>query len=204
MSLDTTDGRALSASAHDRTVRISAVPSSGLFSRLIAAEGWSSEQTPNGVFVTHLIERLDGAGSTIANQPGARAGLIEVARSARGRPSGAIVEHIKGQKGSWPDPLMPEQARSNYAAGVFRYLLARSILRPVLPVSCPNCGTSVCIRPEDLRTLMKCDLCLQDYPLGLALGLKVNGRNDWHYQLASHVDHSRLSEVLAAWLLRRS
>jgi hypothetical protein len=193
----TSDGRVLSTSQNDRNVRVSAVPSDGIFGKLIAADGWRSDQTPGGVFVTRLIERLGGVGSTIANQPGARAGLIEVARSPRGRTSGAVVQRIMQRKGSWPNPLVPVHRRSDYAAGVFRYLLSRGILRPVLPISCPHCTTSTSVRPEDLQTVMKCDLCLHEYPLGLALGIRTSGRNEWLYQLASHVDQSRLSEALA-------
>ena len=43
----------------------------------------TERQTPGGVFVTRFIERLGGPGSTVANQPGARAALLEVARSER-------------------------------------------------------------------------------------------------------------------------
>ncbi len=43
---------------------------------------------------------------------------------------------------------------------------------------------------------MKCEMCLRDFPLGLALGMKANGRNDWLYQVAGHVGHERLSEAL--------
>jgi hypothetical protein len=193
----TSCGRALSGSMHDRTTRLSAVPSSDLFGKVIEADGWSSEQTQDGVFITRLIERLGGPASTIANQPGARAGLIQVARSPQGQRSGAIVQYITRFKGSWPDPLRSERVQADYAAGVFRYLLGRGLLRPVLPVSCPHCGTSVSVRPEDLRTEMRCDLCLQDYPLGLALGHRTSARNEWLYQLAGHVDQARLREVLA-------
>jgi hypothetical protein len=43
---------------------------------------------------------------------------------------------------------------------------------------------------------MKCEMCLKDFPLGLALGMNPNGRNDWLYQLAGHVSDSRISEIL--------
>ena len=43
---------------------------------------------------------------------------------------------------------------------------------------------------------MKCEMCLSEFPLGLALGTKVNGRNDWLYQIAGHVPPERLSEAL--------
>jgi len=89
------DGRALSVSSGAREVLISAVPSSTILGKLIEEPGWSARQTPGGVFVTRFIERLGGPGSTVANQPGARAALLEVARSERGRPSGAIVQSIK-------------------------------------------------------------------------------------------------------------
>ena len=102
------DGRALSVSSGAREVLISAVPSSTILGKLIEEPGWSARQTPGGVFVTRFIERLGGPGSTVANQPGARAALLEVARSEQGRPSGAIVQSIKRWQGSWPEPLAGE------------------------------------------------------------------------------------------------
>ena len=192
----TADGRALSISSSAQTISISAVPSIAIFNKLIESSGWSGHQTPGGVFLTRLIERLGGPGSTIANQPGARAGLIDVARSQRGCPSGAIIQYIRKYQGSWPDPFASSQARSNYPGQVFRYLLARGILRPVLPVGCPHCTTSTAVRPEDIATQMKCEMCLQEFPLGLALGISSGKSHDWLYQLAGHVDQSRLSEAL--------
>ena len=188
------DGRALSVSSGAREVPISAVPSSTILGKLIEAPGWSARQTPGGVFVTRFIERLGGPGSTVANQPGARAALLEVARSERGLPSGAIVQSIKRWQGSWPEPLAGDAA--GYPAAVFQFLLRQAILRPVLPVDCPYCTSSIAFRPEDLATQMKCEMCLREFPLGLALGMKANGRNDWLYQIAGHVGHERLSEAL--------
>jgi hypothetical protein len=192
----TADGRALSISSSEQTVPISAVPSIVIFNKLIEAGGWSGLQTPGGVFLTRLIERLGGLVSTIANQPGARAGLIDAARSQRGRPSGAIVQYIRKYQGSWPSPFVSSELRSNYPGQVFRYLLAKGILRPVFPVACPHCTTSTAVRPEDLATQMKCEMCLQDFPLGLALGISGSRSHDWLYQLAGHIDQRRLSEAL--------
>ena len=129
------DGRALSISSGNREVTISAVPSSAILGELIEGLGWSARQTPGGVFVTRFVERLGGPGSTVANQPGARAALIEVARSERGLPSGAIIQRIKQRQGSWPEPLAGD--RASYPAAVFQFLLRQAILRPVLPVECP-------------------------------------------------------------------
>ena len=188
------DGRVLSVSAAAREVLISAVPSVVIFGNLLDGPGWSARQTPGGVFVTRFIERLGGAGSTVANQPGARAVLIEVARSERGLPSGAIVRAIKRRQGSWPEPLGSDA--DGYPASVFQFLLRQAIVRPVLLVDCPYCTSSVAFRPEDLTAQMKCEMCLREFPLGLALGMKANGRNDWLYQVAGHVGHDRLSEAL--------
>lgn len=192
----TADGRVLSASSSAQAVSISAVPSVAIFGKLIEEDGWSARQTPGGVFVSRLIERLGGPRSTIANQSGARAGLLEAARSPQGRPSGAIIQRIRQYQGAWPDAFASSRAKADYPGSVFRYLLARGILRPALPVSCPHCTTSTAVRPEDLATQMTCEMCLQDFPLGLALGMSTNGRNDWHYQLAGHVSEDRLRETL--------
>ena len=188
------DGRVLSVSSGARDVTISAVPSSVILGELIEGRGWSARQTPGGVFVTRFVERLGGPGSTFANQPGARAALLEVARSERGLPSGAIVQSIKRWRGSWPEPLAGDAA--GYPASVFQFLLRQAILRPVLPVDCPYCTSSVAFRPEDLASQIKCEMCLREFPLGLALGMKTNGRNDWLYQVAGHVGHERLKEAL--------
>ncbi len=188
------DGRALSVSSGAREVSISAVPSIAILGHLLEGPGWCARQTPGGAFVTRFIERLGGAGSTIANQPGARAALTAVARSERGMLSGAIVQAIKRWQGSWPEPLAGDAA--GYPASVFQFLLRQAILHPVLPVDCPYCTSSVAFRPEDLTAQMKCEMCLREFPLGLALGMRVNGRNDWLYKLAGHVGHDRLSEAL--------
>ena len=188
------DGRVLSASVGAREVLISAVPSIRVLDELLEEPGWSAQQTQGGVFVTRFIDRLGGPDSTVANQPGARAALTVVSRSERGRPSGAIVDAIRKRQGSWPDPLTGDA--SGYPAAVFRFLLRQGILRPVLPVVCPQCTSSVAFRPEDLMTQMRCEMCLREFPLGLALGMKPNGRNDWLYQLAGHVGPGRLSEAL--------
>lgn len=188
------DGRVLSASAGDREVVISAVPSIAVLGKLLEVPGWSARQTPGGMFITRFVERLGGAGSTLANQPGARAALTEVARSQRGLPSGAIVQAVKKRQGEWPESLRGDIAA--YPAEVFRFLLRQAILRPVLPVECPHCANSIAFRPEDLTATMKCEMCLRDFPLGLALGMKPSGHNDWLYQLAGHMGHERLSEAL--------
>ena len=188
------DGRVLSVSSGARDVTISAVPSNVILGELIEGQGWSARQTPGGVFVTRFVERLGGPGSTFANQPGARAALLEVARSEQGLPSGAIVQSIKRWRGSWPEPLAGDAA--GYPASVFQFLLGQAILRPVLPVDCPYCTSSVVFRPEDLASQIKCEMCLREFPLGLALGMKTNGRNDWLYQVAGHVGHERLKEAL--------
>jgi len=188
------DGRVLSVSVGARELTISAVPSIAIIGNLLDAPGWSARQTPGGIFVTRLVERLGGAGSTIANQPGARAALLAVARSERGLPSGAIIQAVKRWQGSWPVPPWGDAA--GYPADVFQFLLRQAILRPVLPIDCPYCTSSIVFRPEDLATQMKCEMCLREFPLGLALGKRPNGRNEWLYQLAGHVGHDRLSEAL--------
>lgn len=188
------DGRVLSVSSGARETLISAVPSGVIFGKLIESPGWTARQTPGGVFVTRFIERLGGPESTLANQPGARAALLKVAQSERGLQSGAIVQNIRRWQGSWPDPLAGNAA--DYPKAVFQFLLGQAILRPVLPVECPYCTSSIAFRPEDLATQMRCEMCLREFPLGLALGMNANGRNDWLYQIAGHVGRERLREAL--------
>ena len=189
-------GRALAVHASDQTAVVAAVPSLALVNQLIESPGWNGRRTEGGVFVSRLIERLGGPGSTIGNQPGARAGLLQAAKSIDGRPSGAIVQSIRQSQGSWPDPFASAEIRAAYSTQVFRYLLSRSILRPVLPVVCPSCTTRTVVRPEDLSTQLKCEMCLEEFPLGLALGMSTSGHNDWLYRVAGHVSAGRLSEAL--------
>lgn len=188
------NGRVLAASSGIREVIISAVPSTAILEALIEAPGWTAQQTPGGVFLTRFIERLGGTESTLANQPGARAALAKVARSERGLQSGAIVRTVRSLQGTWPGPLARDSA--SYPAEVFRFLLRQGILRPVLPVDCPYCTSSIAFRPDDLATQIKCEMCLREFPLGLALGMKPNSRNEWLYQVAGHVGIDRLSEAL--------
>ncbi|HUC25927.1 MAG TPA: hypothetical protein VMA73_24750 [Streptosporangiaceae bacterium] len=188
------EGLVLSASSGTREVLVSAVPSSTILDKMIEGTGWSAHQTPGGVFMTRFIERLGGPGSTLANQPGARAALLDVAGSQQGRPSGAIVESVKRWRASWPEPLAGNA--EGYPAAVFQFLLRQAILRPVLPIECPHCTSLVVFRPEDLATQMKCEMCLREFPLGLAMGMKPGRRNEWRYQLAGHVGTERLREAL--------
>jgi hypothetical protein len=83
---------------------------------------------------------------------------------------------------------------AEYPTEIVRYLLARKVLHPVLPIRCPRCSAEVPLRPEDLRSDHHCDLCGADTPLGLALGYKM--RNDWVYRLAAEISPERLSETL--------
>ena len=91
-------------------------------------------------------------------------------------------------------PFRVGHAALNSHIGVFYYLLRQRLLRPVLPVTCPHCTTTTAMTPEQLITDMRCEMCLDEFPIGYALG--QHARNDWHYQLAGHVGVERLSETL--------
>ncbi|MGH3852080.1 MAG: hypothetical protein ACRDR6_01000 [Pseudonocardiaceae bacterium] len=193
----THDGRALGVSAKTETIKIHAIPSMMIIEKLAQADGWSCQQNDNGIFACQLVERLGGPGYSIANQPGIRAALEDAALSANGCTSGQLVQKIQRFQGDWPDPLSHKSLEEDYPGNVLRHLLNIKILQPVLPIICPHCRTKTPRTPENLASEMTCQMCLRQFPLGLSLALSVNGRNDWLYQLASHVSIHKLREVLS-------
>lgn len=191
----THSGRAMGIVVETEKITVSAIPTLEVMDEMLAPSQ-ALRQNDNGVFAAQLVDRLGGLHSTLANQPGVREVLRSAAASSRGKSSGHLIAILRKGQGSWPDPLMHASIRRDYVGSAFRNLLATKILRPVLPLGCPYCKTRFSARPEDLSTDMACEMCLRTFPLGLALGLSLNGRNDWRYQLAGHIDLQRLSEVL--------
>ena len=192
----TGDGRAFSVDAGAEQVDVWPVLSMRVFERLLAGDDWQFSQSESGKFATRLIELLGGSSSSVGNQPAVRAVLAEAARAPGGKPLAALVEAARKRQGRWPDDIVHRPAdREAYPTEVVNYLLSRKMLRPYLPVRCPACATTTPLRPEDLSTDIRCEMCSESFPLGLALGL-ARKRVDWVYRLAGNVPPDRLAEVL--------
>lgn len=192
----TGNGRAFSVDAGAEQAEVWPVLSLRVFDRLLASDEWQLSQSESGKFATRLMELLGGRSSTVANQPAARAVLAEATRAPGGKPLAALIEAARKQQGSWPDDIIAGPAqREAYPAQVVNYLLSRKMLRPYLPVRCPSCATTTPLRPEDLSTDIRCEMCSESFPLGLALGV-ARKRPDWVYRLAGNVPHDRLGAVL--------
>jgi hypothetical protein len=192
----TGDGRAFSVDAAAEQADVWPVLSLRVFERLLASDEWQFSQSESGKFATRLMELLGGRSSTVANQPAARAVLAVAARAPGGKPLAALIEAARRQQGRWPDDIIPRPAqREAYPGQVVNYLLSRKMLRPYLPVRCPSCATTTPLRPEDLSTDIRCEMCSESFPLGLALGA-ARKRIDWVYRLAGNVPPDRLAEVL--------
>jgi hypothetical protein len=188
-------GRAVGVRVDADAVLIEPVSSFSVFQRLLDGAGWTCSISESGRFASRLIELLGGIGNEAGNQPAVRAVLNEVARTPRGRPFDALVQTARQHQGSWPGPLSSSTAHSAYPRNVVLYLLARKLLRPILPVKCPRCATESASRPDDLADEVRCEMCSEIFPLGLALGV-AGRRVDWRYRLAGNVSPDRLAEPL--------
>jgi hypothetical protein len=191
----TGDGRAVGVRVDADAVLLEPVRSFAVFERLFDGSGWTCSHSDSGRFASRLIELLGGTGSQAGNQPAVRAVLNEAARTPRGRPFDALVQTARQHQGPWPGPFSSPTGRSNYPRNVILHLLARKLLRPLLPVKCPRCATESTIPPDDLADEIRCEMCSETFPLGLALGL-AGRRLDWRYRLAGNVSPNRLAETL--------
>ena len=77
------------------------------------------------------------------------------------------------------------------------YLLQQRLIRAFLPVKCPTCAiTMLHLSRKDLAAEIRCEMCSNEVPLGLALAL-AGKRSDWVYRLASAVHDDKLRETLS-------
>lgn len=189
------EGFAVAVRADADFVSASPVRSLDVFSTMAASPGWSYRQSDNGRFSSRLIDRMGGRASHVANQPAMRTVLQRVASSHGGQPLRSLVGLVKRDPGAWPHLLM-RVSSADYPKEVVRFLIARKIIHPVLPVRCIQCSAEVALRPEDLKSDHHCDLCGADMPLGLPIS--ENARNDWLYRLAAEISPQRLTETLPA------
>jgi hypothetical protein len=121
--------------------------------------------------------------------------LYATSSADRSMPFARLLETASKARGNWPDPLSPEQPK-DYAKRVVLSLANSGLLVPTVSMRCPACATETDIRPEDLASDMRCEVCGSPVKLGLALGLQGQG-NPWRYRLAAHVPPGRLRSGLA-------
>lgn len=188
------DGRVIGVQAGCEHVSIRLTPSFSILESFFEGSPWQCSQTDNGRFGARLIDLVGGIPRQAGNQPAVRAVLSKAARSGhRGRPLAALIEYAKSDQDDWPGLFGSAQARRDYGQNVVYTLLSRKLLRPILPIRCPNCRTESHLTPDDLRSDFACEMCGEEFPLGLVLAL--NRKTNWLYRLSGNIDEDRLLEV---------
>jgi hypothetical protein len=192
----TGDGRVIGVRADADEITVHPVTASQLFSQLVADAGWTVGQSDNGRFASRLIDLLGGIRSQAGNQPALRAVLDQAARTPTGHPLARLIQTAREHQGLWPpESFVPADARAAYPKQVVYYLLQQKLIRALLPVKCPACALTMFLPPEDLVAEIRCEMCSNAVPLGLALAL-AGKRTDWVYRLAGSVREDRLRETL--------
>ncbi|MFG1643612.1 hypothetical protein ACGFMK_25230 [Amycolatopsis sp. NPDC049252] len=184
-------GISVGVSSDSEQVYFPAYRSISFFQKLLKQQGWSIDQSDSGVFASHVIQKLGGEDSTVANQPAYRSVLYSASNSPRGLPIARLIQEAKNNRGKWP---FFEGETDNYPTRVVYHLLGQEVLRPHLAIKCPTCLNESTIRPSDLNFRFQCDFCGASPAFGLALGL--HQKSDWVYQLAGNIAAARLSETL--------
>jgi len=190
----TMNGRAIGVRADADSVKLAPVRSLSVFEELFGSSH-RLRQDEGAKLTTQLMAVLGGPASYAANQPAVREVLLKCAGSHAGRPKNALVQAAKDRIGRWQDRPFGPAKTVDYPEDVVKWLLSKNIIQPRLPVSCPRCSSSVPHRPEDLRAEMKCELCGNTFPLGLALANRTS-RTDWLYRLAGNIPREKLVETL--------
>lgn len=189
------EGRVTGVSCSAEEFYIRAVPTHSVIDTMLKGSNWTTSRSPNGRFATQLIRLLDGPHSGAGNQPAVRWVLDTAARSPHGKTIAALISSARRAQGAWPNSIFnKEQSTREYPAQVVRYLLARKILRPVLPVECPECATTAYLAPEGLATDYSCDMCGKANPLGYILSLTQDAT--WHYTTASTLTAGQIAETM--------
>jgi hypothetical protein len=186
-------GPVISVSSKSDRLHVRRVSTSEVLDALFLGSGWSIGQSDNGKFTTTLMQLVGGPRTYFGNQPAIRDVLDFVSRSDAGKPIAALIDSARRSQQDWPVALVPDRPKS-YPVGVIHSLLLDKILRPYLPLKCPNCSTEAALSPEHLTSEFQCDMCGRTVPLGYLLG--SNYRNDWVYALAGNVPRARLAESM--------
>jgi hypothetical protein len=190
----TGDGRAIGIQADSESVTFRLAPAQAILSGLFDRPDWSISQSDDGRFTTQLVEVMGGADSPAATQPAVRTVLHTLSSSVRARPLAALLQLAERDRGRWPE-LLSQNTPHDYARSVVYWLLGRKMLRPVLPVRCPQCATEVDMPPDDLATDLQCEFCGDRFPLGVALAT-TGHRVSWLYRLPINIPPQRLRSAL--------
>lgn len=184
-------GQSIGLSVSKREVEVTLIRTIDAFSELLRDSNTSVSQSDSGVFAAHMIDKLGGEGSTVANQPGYRAVLQCASRAPMGTKIARLINEAKKYRGKWPSY---DFRVDEYPKNVVYELLAKKILLPHFSIKCPRCTNETGIRPSDLDFERTCDFCGFTHPFGLALGLHQN--SDWVYRISGNMPTDRLAETL--------
>jgi hypothetical protein len=189
------EGRVLGIQARSETIELSLIPSFALFESLAGNSDWILSQSDEGHFASRLGILLGGAASYVANQP-ALANVLEAAarKGSSGISIGEIRDRIKNYRGDWPG-ILSQETPEQYAYNQSVRLVNTKLLRPVMPLKCPACRSTLPLTPQQVNDEVHCDFCGESFALGLALSL-ANKNPPWSYRLASHVSREKLISTL--------
>jgi hypothetical protein len=189
------DGRVYGIQARQESLDLDFIPSLQMFRALVDDDEWKLGQSDEGHFASRLGVLLGGATSYVANQPALR--VVFEAASRKGV-SGISLAAIRGLlenfRGDWPDGLFQATAKQ-YAEQESRRLLNSKLLRPVMPIKCPSCRSTLALSPAQVQEDIVCDFCSETFTLGLALSL-ANKHPTWGYRLATHVSVAQIVSAL--------
>lgn len=189
------DGRVLGIQARTQSIELPLIPSLTLFESLIGHPDWKCGQSDEGHFASRLGELLGGPTSYVANQP-ALANVLDAAarKGSSGISMGEIRDRFKKFRGDWPDSHS-WQTPEEYAQSHSVRLVNTRLLKPVMPLKCPACRSSLPLSPQQISEDVTCDFCGDTFALGLGLAL-ANKNPPWSYRLASHVSREKLISTL--------
>jgi len=191
----TSGGRVYAIPVSSEYVTIEVLPAMAVVTKLLEDSPWECSQSDNGRFASRLADLLGGPGTDVANEPAVREVLASTVRS----PLGKGIDRLRGVAqrncGAWPAYLATDAKR--YADVVVRRLTECKLLRPHLSLRCPACAIAMTVRPEDLASLMTCEMCSVQFPLGYALAVARPRQISWRFRLPPDIGEDRILEATA-------
>lgn len=189
-------GRALGIEVSAEECQVDILPAIEVVAKLFDGSGWECSQSDSGRFAARLSDILGGPGTVVANQPAVREVLARTVRSPTGKTVPALRAIAREARGSWPKRLLRDQTPDEYAQEVVDLLLYRKLLRPYFAVRCPECAISMTMRPEDLASTVRCEMCSAEFPLGYAIG-QARAKPGWQFRIAQDISADALLEATA-------
>jgi hypothetical protein len=189
------DGRVYGIQARQESLDLDFIPSLHLLTALVDDDDWNLGQSDEGHFASRLGVLLGGATSYVANQPALRVVLEAASRKGvSGISLAEIRSLLENFRGDWPDSLYQGSAKQ-YAERESHRLLRSKLLRPVMPIKCPSCRSTLALSPAQVQEDIVCDFCSETFTLGLALSL-AKKHPAWGYRLAAHVSVAQIVSAL--------